>query len=115
MSLSTGLSPVLSHLPKEIIIYILQFGTAMRYRNGKFMNRIQPNDSRYELLSFVNPAQIHYDDGYWFPSYYFRQLGSYRLFLYIRRELYRPANHTIVFYNHETENIWVPQYIYVMP
>ena len=46
-----SLSQVFSHLPKEIIIYILQFGTAMRYRNGKFIDQIQPDDLRYKILT----------------------------------------------------------------
>ncbi len=106
-----SLSQVFSHLPKEIIIYILQFGTAMRYRNGKFMNQIQPDDPRYELLTFVKPA---IKCSFEYATQYYHDIHPYRLSLYIipsTSSVYEPIRYNIVFYNEDNESA---RYVYVM-
>ena len=94
-----SLSTVLSHLPKEIIIYILQFGTAMRYRNGKFIAQIQPNDPRYELLAFIKPAQMSLDHNGILLHYSYRL--KYQLILYINHPRHEPDEYVVIFYKYD--------------
>jgi hypothetical protein len=39
--------------PIEIVARILEFGTSIRYRNGKFMDQINKEDERYKILFFL--------------------------------------------------------------
>lgn len=51
----------LSGLPCEIINLILSFDGRIRYRNGKYINKISPTDVRYDLLKErIPPVIFHY-------------------------------------------------------
>jgi hypothetical protein len=98
-------------LSTDIIIYILQFGTAIKYRNGKFMDQIQFDDLRYELLAFVKPA---IKCSFEYATQYYHNIHPYRLSLYIipsTSSVYEPIRYNIVFYNEDNESV---RYVYVM-
>jgi len=47
----------LSHLPQDIIHYILSYNGKIKYRNGKYMNQICKEDKRYKLLLKIPPIK----------------------------------------------------------
>jgi hypothetical protein len=51
-------SSLFAQLPDDIIIWILSYGNQIKYRRGKFMSQILPNDYRMELLRKI-PRPIH--------------------------------------------------------
>jgi hypothetical protein len=57
------LSPCFSSLPRELLHTILDYDTRIRYRQGKYMNRIPPNDPRYDMLRTVpQPRDVQLGD-----------------------------------------------------
>lgn len=42
-----------SQLPKELIHIILKYDGKIKYRNGKYINQIYPNDIRYNILQTI--------------------------------------------------------------
>jgi hypothetical protein len=82
-------------LPLDMIHVILSYNDTLKLRNGKYMNRIQKDDTRYVLLlnitqgllreysmfdfdimvTFSNKSELHKiwtqsnQSGYWFRSY----------------------------------------------
>ena len=46
-----------SKLPLEIVICILSFDNVIRYRNGKFIDRINEKNERYLLLNTFVPIK----------------------------------------------------------
>jgi len=41
------------YIPKEILHVILQYDGRIHYRNGKYMNSIDKNDDRYNMLRHI--------------------------------------------------------------
>ena len=79
-------------LPLEIVIYILEYTNVIKYRNGKFIDRINLTDERYLLLNNFTPIQR-------------RVFGNYS-FKYIRKYTYTYAKKT------EKNKVGRPIYIY---
>ena len=48
-----------STLPCEIVHHILSYNDAIKYINGKYMNRIPKNDDRYDVLKKILPPYIY--------------------------------------------------------
>jgi hypothetical protein len=46
-----------SKLPVDMIHLILSYSEDIKFRHGKYMNRISKNDSRYSLLGKIKPLQ----------------------------------------------------------
>ena len=49
-------------LPLDIIHHILAYDGRIKYRNGKYVNQIAPEDSRYEILKTL--PKIEYSTGF---------------------------------------------------
>lgn len=47
------MNTIWSQLPKDILIIVLNFDGTIKDRNGKFMNQISKNDTRYKILHSV--------------------------------------------------------------
>lgn len=43
-------SPIWRHLPTDILVRILQLDGQIAYRNGKYIDRIPPDDARYKII-----------------------------------------------------------------
>jgi hypothetical protein len=52
------LSSLFAKLPDDVLANILSYGNQMKYRQGKFMGRILPNDPRILLMRKI-PRPIH--------------------------------------------------------
>jgi hypothetical protein len=52
--------------PLEIVNLILQYAGRIKYRNGKFMNQIYYDDSRYNMLKRMPKITMYY--GLWYMS-----------------------------------------------
>jgi hypothetical protein len=56
------------NLPTEVISKIMEYSPVMKYRHGRWMNRISPEDVRYSVLkkiprkAFVSPVIHAYSD-----------------------------------------------------
>jgi hypothetical protein len=57
-------------LPSEIVHRILEYDGRIKYRNGKYMNQIDPDDYRYHLLRKIPVFQR--DDWYTGNFYVYR-------------------------------------------
>jgi len=65
-------------LPLEIIIHILEYSNhGVKYRNGKFIDQIDKNDKRIQLLYTLPRIEtiLFYNK----PFYYIRNLGDYEV------------------------------------
>jgi len=60
----------MNRLPVEIIHRILEYDGRIKYRNGKYMNQIDPDDYRYHLLRKIPVFQR--DDWYTGNFYVYR-------------------------------------------
>lgn len=99
--------------PIEIVARILDFGTSIRYRNGKFMDQINKEDDRYKILENLSPiTTIYFNDRPW---RYIRYLGNYSLILNITPG-YRSFRYEIIFRKtkQETNNTITILYYYEM-
>ena len=71
-------------LPLEIVIYILEYTNVIKYRNGKFIDRINLTDERYLLLNNFTPIQRRVFGNYSFK--YIRIHDKSYISLYIRKD-----------------------------
>jgi hypothetical protein len=44
---------ITSYIPREILNIILEYDGRIKYRNGKYINRIANNDNRYSIIKTV--------------------------------------------------------------
>lgn len=44
---------IFRNLPMDIVHYILSYNDTIKYRNGKYMNKICKTDKRYEILQRI--------------------------------------------------------------
>jgi hypothetical protein len=51
-------------LPQEIVNRILEYDGRIKYRHGKYVNQIAPDDERYKMLLTI--PIIHLDNSFWF-------------------------------------------------
>ena len=71
-------------LPKELKNIILEYDGSIKYRNGKYINKIPHNDVRYELLKkviqpsflFGNESAILFEIDY--PRKYTQTIRTYK-------------------------------------
>ena len=61
-------------LPIEIVHRILEYDGRIKYRYGKYMNQITPDDYRYNILLTVPKIQSIIDGNYWFTK-----IGMYKV------------------------------------
>ena len=47
----------MNRLPLELVHHILEYDGRIKYRNGKYMNQIAPDDDRYKMLQTVPQIQ----------------------------------------------------------
>ena len=53
-------------LPLELIYLILEYDGRIKYRNGKYMNQIAPDDDRYKMLFLTMPKiRLFYHNFYY--------------------------------------------------
>jgi len=72
---------IFSTLPTELVNIILSYDDVIRFRNGKYINRIANNDNRKELLERIPLKYEHI----WYPNWYIR---SAYVVLHINRTKY---------------------------
>ena len=48
---------IMNRLPLEIVHRILEYDGRIKYRNGKYMNQIDPDDDRYKMLQQMPQIQ----------------------------------------------------------
>lgn len=58
---------MMNHLPLEIIHHILDYTGKIKYRHGKYMNRIDPEDERYRILQTM-PQIKPYKHHFWYMT-----------------------------------------------
>jgi hypothetical protein len=104
------MSSIYSKLPLEIIVYILKFDNAIRYRNGKFIDQINQRDGKYSLLNNFAPIEKCIVGNSIFK--YIRVVDKLYLSLYISRD--NSTNKYTYTYAKKTEKNKVipPIYIY---
>ena len=75
---------IFQYLPLELVIKILEFDDTIKYRNGKFINKILKTDKRYEVLKGLSPIKksLLFDRN---CLCYTRDLGKYLVYLYINK------------------------------
>ena len=50
----------ISTLPDDIIYQVSLYLDCVKYRNGKYIYRIDKNDIRYEILNTIDPPEVGY-------------------------------------------------------
>ena len=58
-----------SKIPKDLIHMILEYDGTIKYRNGKYINRISSNDDRYDILQRIPKINTHYHNNYFISIY----------------------------------------------
>jgi len=48
---------IMNRFPQEIVHHILEYDGRIKYRNGKYMNQIDPDDDRYKMLQQMPQIQ----------------------------------------------------------
>lgn len=61
-----------SRLPDVLIQVIISYSDAIQFRNGKYIDRIDKNDFRYNLLRNIPPKERNVSGDY-FVKLYFKQ------------------------------------------
>ena len=51
----------MNKFPLEVVNHILQYTGKIKYRNGKYMNQIAPDDDRYKMLQTIPQIQSYYN------------------------------------------------------
>jgi hypothetical protein len=77
-------------LPKDVIAYILEYDTIIKYRKGVFRTQICPDDPRYNLLKTLSPIKTGYLRD--IPQYYYHQLQKHKLIYLARGARKSPYN-----------------------
>ena len=57
----------MNRFPLEIVHYILAYAGKMKYRNGKYMYQISPEDDRYHMLKQM-PKIVPYEFDFWYMT-----------------------------------------------
>jgi len=75
------MNAIFKNTPMDIVKQILDYSGAIKYRNGKFMGRIEKEDERYTILETVSPIKTKLFNGN--PWRYIRDLGKFYTYLFI--------------------------------
>ena len=114
----------MNRLPLEIVHRILEYDGRIKYRHGKYMNQISPDDNRYKMLLTV-PQILPYPNHIQIPSNFVLQSLSEHGYLLISdtsNKIYcvkKKAAHTASYYGEKVylivtiSNIEKIQYIFI--
>jgi len=48
------------YIPKELLNIILEYDGRIKYKNGKYVNRIHKNDERYNIITPIMSKKIKF-------------------------------------------------------
>lgn len=73
------------HIPKELLHIILEYDGRIKYRNGKYINSIDKNDKRYDIIKPVISKSLSYSNDFniFEMCYYDSRNARHRIRTYI--------------------------------
>lgn len=110
---------IFSKLPKDVINICISYTGKVNYRFGKYINRIDKNDKRYEIIKKIqtNKKCFQYNDMYRIFINLNHFSLQYVLNMRINRIRYTFINNKIKYYKYyilDENNIWRNTVIYLM-